>query len=78
MKTIPLICSEDGFYTMITLLILDTTFSIYYFRPEDILHPFPKVFNLGRFISQNKTARIQTEKTPNNIHKQFYGNLERH
>ena len=31
-ETIRLICSVNGFYTMVTLLISDSTFSIYYFR----------------------------------------------
>ena len=52
-ETILLIWSANGFYTIITLLILDTTFSYIIFDfVKDILHPFPQLFNLGRFISQ--------------------------
>ena len=53
---------------MITLLISNTTFSYIIFDfLEDILHPSPQVFNLGRLISEKRT-----EKLPKNSHKQFY------
>ena len=43
----------EDFYTMIKLLISDTTFPIFYFDfIEAILHPFPQVSNLARLISQ--------------------------
>ena len=58
---------------MIILPISDTTFTIYYFRfIEDILHPFPQVFNLGRLISQkhNKdTDRKITQQQPQTTRK---------
>ena len=48
----PLICSANGFYTVIILPISDNT-SIYYFRfIEDVPYPFPQVFNQRRLISQ--------------------------
>ena len=53
MKIAPLVCSANGFSTIITLLILGTTFSIYYFDfLEDILHFFTQAFNLGRIVSE--------------------------
>ena len=57
---------------MIILSISDTTLSIYYFRfIEDILHPFPKVFNLGRLISQKHkdTDRKITQQQPQTTRK---------
>ena len=59
-ETIKLICSANGFYTTITLLISDATFSYTIFDfLEDILHSFPQVFNLGRLkITQEQPQTI--------------------
>ena len=49
---------------MITLLISDTTFSYIIFDfLEDILHPFPQVFNLSRLISEKHNKKDTNLKT---------------
>ena len=68
-ETIPLIWSANGFYIIITLLILDTTFFYIIFDfVKDILHPFPQVFNLGRFISQKHNNEDINRKTTQQQH----------
>ena len=49
---------------MITLLVSDTIFSYIIFDfLEEILHPFPKMFNLGRFIFQKHNSKDTNWKT---------------
>ena len=50
---------------MITLLISGTTFSyiIIFDFLDDILHPFPQVFNLSRLISEEHNNKDTNWKT---------------
>ena len=43
---------------------------------EIFFTPFPKCSNWASLFLKNITARIQTEKPPNNSYKQFYANSE--
>ena len=52
----------DGFYAMITLLISDTTFSIYYFQLF-WRHSSPQVFNLARLVSLKHSNKDTSCKT---------------
>ena len=67
-----MICSANGFYTVIKLTPLFAYVNLDFI--EDILHPLPQMFNLDKLISKKHNNKDTTEKLPNNNHTQFCDN----